>query len=354
MNTPTKALKSKTLRRAKIISSSLIVSLFLGLAALAQQNAWKLGPYELLVDRHSRPLQVTMSGARGLRSSAFVGSVGGIAFEAAAGPAPSLKGKDLKLSYDKSQKDGNRLTISIGSQTFHPSLPDWILLPVSKYADSPYTACVSLFGERTTESAYDIVYHPAFQDTLMGLRLLQADILLMDVDKFWDLPRLRGKVILGLGESMPNKRGSQSAALEVRSVFKRQEFQSWILTDYGVPVIFSVNRGAFTLTGQPYYYFWKPTYQKNSREPKITEVTSLTEGLKAKRGALSRLNPAVYGAVTKAMQFAALFKYVKRTKPANWTAFRRQLQGTTLRPAVKTPTTWKTSTTRKRSTERGR
>jgi hypothetical protein len=287
---------------------------------------------------------MTMQGAKGLGSPSFVGSVGGIAFEAVAIPSASLKGKDVKLSYDKSQKDGNRLVISIGGKAYRPSLPDWMLVPISKYADSPYTACVSLFGERTNKSYYDIVYHPAFQNTLMGLRLLHADILLMDVGRFWELPRFNGKVVLGLGESIPGRSNWRSAALEIQSVFRRAEFRSWVMTDYQVPVRFSIDGGAFTLTGEPYYYFWRYDALRNDRVPKVIEVRSLTEGMKAKRSALMKLNPAVYNGLTKAMRFSAFFRFVKRNKPDIWSSFLKQVEGARIRPSVKTPTTWKRPT----------
>jgi hypothetical protein len=319
----------------------LFLTLALSIAVIAQPNSWDLGPYKLLTGPSSPPLRVTMNGGRGLTSFSFVGRVGGIAFEAVAVPNKAVKGKDIKLSYDKSQKDGNRLAISIGGKTYRPSLPDWMLVPISKYADSPYTACVSLFGPRSTRSSYDIVYHPAFQDTLMGLRLLQADMLLIDVGNFWDLPKFNGKIVRGLGEPMPVKPAGLSAALSIRSVFGRTQFQSWVLTDYRVPVSFNVNRDAFMLSGEPYYYFWKPDIQGNNREPQVIEVRSLTEGLKAKRGEIKKLNPIVYNAASKTMQFAAFFRFVKRSNPALWSSFLNQVRGATVRPIVKTPTQWR-------------
>ena len=84
---------------------------------------------------------------------------------------------------------------------YSPFLPDWQLIPIAKYADdNEYNACVSLFGPKPTLSKYDIIYHKAFKNTLLGLRLFQMDILLKDLDSFWDIPQLGGQVILGTGE----------------------------------------------------------------------------------------------------------------------------------------------------------
>lgn len=334
------------LPRAGLIANRVLILLLtfaLSVTALAQSNSWELGPYRLLTGPSSPPLRVTMNGARGLRSASFVGSVGGIALESVAVPGPSVRGKDIKLSYDKSQKDGNRLSITIGSKVYHPKLPDWMLVPISKYAESPYTACVSLFGEKTTPEYYDIVYHPAFQNTVMGLRLLQADILLIDVGRFWDLPKFNGRMVVGLGEAKPKGTAWRSSASEIQSVVKRAKFQSWVLTDHGVTVSFNLNKDSFMLSGEPYYHFWIAEPQGGGREPRVVEVRSVTEGMKAKRSALRKLNPVVWNAVVNTMQYAAFFRYMKRNKPAVWSSFLNQVQRVPVLPRVKTPTRWKRS-----------
>jgi hypothetical protein len=77
-----------------------------------------------------------------------------------------------------------------------------MLIPIVNYANSDYNAVVSLFGEKTTEDTYDIVYHPAFENTLLGIRLLQADIIFFDLGETWQLPKLEGQTILGAGETL--------------------------------------------------------------------------------------------------------------------------------------------------------
>jgi hypothetical protein len=91
---------------------------------------------------------------------------------------------------------------------------DWQLLPIAKLADSPYTACFTLYGDRQgiqddsvrrdlEENGGSVVaYHPALKDTLLGLRLMQLDMLIGSEDAA-DLPKLKNQYLLGDGERAP-------------------------------------------------------------------------------------------------------------------------------------------------------
>ena len=67
-------------------------------------------------------------------------------------------------------------------------IPDWQLIPIVRFADSPYFTCLTLSGslndKRITETILKnggriINYHQAFSNTLLGWRLLEMDILLI-------------------------------------------------------------------------------------------------------------------------------------------------------------------------------
>ena len=91
------------------------------------------------------------------------------------------------------------------------------------------------------------------------------------------------------------------------------------------------------LGNRPYYYFWK-------REgSKVVPVISLTDRMKSKLSTFKQYNPAVFNAATQTMQFAALFRYVKRTNPDSWRSFLNKVATLDPQPHVRTPTRWKKS-----------
>ena len=127
-----------------------------------------------------------------------MGKVGGVAFQGVAQPSGDLQFSSLTLQYIASNDDGRRLRAVFDADTAYAWLADWQLIPIARYADSPYHATISLFGERSTEDSYDIVYHPSLRNTLLGIRLLHADILLMNVSEYWRMPRFNGEIVLRL------------------------------------------------------------------------------------------------------------------------------------------------------------
>ena len=111
--------------------------------------------------------------------------MGGIVFESVARPAGSVREQSLGIAYLPENEDGKRLKITLGEQEHFPLIFDWQLLPIARFADSDSTAVVST----TEKSPFQIRYHPAFKDTLLGLRLFQADTLFDAPSSGWNLPR---------------------------------------------------------------------------------------------------------------------------------------------------------------------
>ncbi len=110
---------------------------------------------------------------------------GGIVFERTARPAEELSGKRIGIAYLPNQEDGKRLKIRIGDKAYILPIHDWQLIPIARFADSDTTAVIS-----TTEASPNkIRTHPAFQNTLLGLRLFQADALFDAPASAWNLPR---------------------------------------------------------------------------------------------------------------------------------------------------------------------
>jgi hypothetical protein len=346
------------------------VMLLIALVALAQ-GAWSLGRYTFTSGRPSAPLQYSLANSGGLGSYGFVSGVGGVAFSGTAKPDAGVAGKLITLHYAKGTTDGHRLQVLADTGTATADLPDWMLVPIARFADSEFDACVSLFGPNTNAVAYDIVYHKSFQNTLLGMRLLQADMVLFDLGETWRLPQRGGVVVLGLGESAPSRIMDEASAQTIDAALQGGAFQSWVMTDQDEEVVFALRRGRLDLTGQPYYYFWTSNVeavqaaqrrlesqalemrragrvsehnriveQLNAMVPTVSEVTTLTGQLKGARGALRRFNPAVYDAATQTMRYSAFFRYVKKQNHDGWKDFVRELASVTVQPDVTTPTRW--------------
>jgi hypothetical protein len=360
--------------RLKVTATRLAAFVVIVLAAavaLAGPAAWELGTYQLLNGPSSGPLLSQMSGAGSLHSYSFVGKVGGVAFAGIAVPAATWNPKALRLVYNASQPDSQRFGVRVGEHVYYQHLANWLLIPIARYADSPYNACISLFGENTDDSTYDIVYHPALKDTLLGLRLLQADMLLFDVSETWRLPTRDGTLVLGLGEVTPGGFDLASAR-QVTAAMEKGQFQSWVLTDHDEPIRVDLIDGQLRFTGIPYYYFWNSDFQGyraererlaekaqalrraakvseynslveriNALEPRVSEVSAITTGMKAIPQAVRGLNLSVYDAALTTVHYAAFFRYVKQRDPAGWQEFLGSLRSVVPQPQVVTPTKWK-------------
>src|SRR5207245_5706256 len=89
-----------------------------------------------------------------------------------------------------SAQDGHRFKIRIGDDTSEIRAPDWELIPLIRFVDSPYTSAMSLLGkpknqeERKSSSFFSrtmfIEIHPAFRDTVLGNNFIFTDAMLVD------------------------------------------------------------------------------------------------------------------------------------------------------------------------------
>lgn len=356
--------------RLAFASVFLLLLLCLG-AAARLQDALSLGKVSLAYRPTSGPLNVRASRAS-FGSLAFLARVGGVAFIETAAPSPTLGSQRVRLAYDAARPDGSRLAVTVGNSTYYPRIADWQLVPIARFAARSDNSAVSLFGKNSTKTHYEAVYHPDFQNTLLGLRLLQADMmLLLDIEDAAQLPRRGANPILGAGEGLPNQATAYPAAVSVHSVLEGHKLRSWVLTDRGETIRFGVNDGNFQISGEPYYYFWTHSrrsqsiadsiqllgtrhnenvhrfntllYQIGNRTPSSAQLAQLgryeaalrrdsismsrlereldrsgaapvpaaTAALKARRQAIRAYNPAVYDAARQTMRYAAFFRWVR-------------------------------------------
>jgi hypothetical protein len=129
--------------------------------------------------------------SQGLRLYSYLTKVGGIAFDKVAVPASAQFGGNLSLKYDPNAPDGLRFIVIIDGASYRIRGYDWKLIPILKYANSPYYSCFSLFGttgdiQRDEQLRgrhrlrYMCSYHPSFKNTLMGCVRSAKDRLLSE------------------------------------------------------------------------------------------------------------------------------------------------------------------------------
>jgi hypothetical protein len=366
----------------RLLTYALLLSFGCQVTALAQQ-AWDFGGHSFLITaQHAAPLMERAFGRSGLTSMAVLGRVGGINLEGKAVLDASLRGQPPQLRYEPAQPDGHRLSVTMNGVTYHPYIADWKLKPITLLADSPFTADVSLFGDGPDRNKYYYIqYHPALKDTLLGLRLLQADVMLIDPENLSRVPELGGRAVLGEGEQLPDEAKSRQAAMSIQDEMLDHPIQSWILTDINTSTQITIQDNRLKLQAAPYYYFWTTDQEKfrfqlkalkdsaaaattqeeknrvradavalllklrsledhaNDNEQPIA-LTDISNILAQQQTRLWDLNPTVWAAVLQTTRFAAFFRVVKSTDPLGWRAFVTRVSQVTIYPAVQTPTQW--------------
>ncbi|MEO0082552.1 MAG: hypothetical protein ABIL25_09765 [candidate division WOR-3 bacterium] len=216
-----------------------------------------------------------------LVSAGFLGAVGGVAFDAVAQPDNMARADKLWLRYEPDSADGKRLVIYLNEIPVSADIFDWQLVPIARFADSPYYSCFTAFGKLHDEAAARkarkqgamiLNYHPAFENTLLGLRLFQLDLLVID-GRAADLPREDGRYILGAGEASPDVWANELAMARFHQELIAAEaelgerFRSFVICDYERDIRFSFKGGRLSITGTPLFYCW----QYHSDQPGVTE-----------------------------------------------------------------------------------
>lgn len=206
----------------------------------------------------------------------FTNEIGGVAFAETAQPADTLKVQTFSLECDNTE---NKAYAIINGVRYDIPLDVWQLQPIVEYANSKYNAAVTIYGKRIDNKKASVLFHEAFIDKLLGLRLLQVDLLLAgnyisSTDALCGLPEYeKGEPILGY----PNEKYNVSSCLNgivARSAIWQKmlllgdssDYDSYIYTDYGQQIVFGINNGQLTITGKPYYRFTRRsdelTYRK--------------------------------------------------------------------------------------------
>ena len=192
-----------------------------------------------------------------LGTAAFLEAVGGVAFGQIAAPAAGTSITSFELHYVKTKRDGERVIATINGKDYLVEVPDWIVLPAVEWSATKETVLVTWFGhlvDAAAEKKCRLVfnYAPALQGTLIGLRLMQADML--DVD----LARVDGRYVLGAGEIAPAEETvTARASRRQTALFGLPDYESYVLTDADRPIEFALDGDRVAFTGEPVYRVWQ-------------------------------------------------------------------------------------------------
>jgi hypothetical protein len=330
-----------------------------------------------------------MRGRAALLSYRNVSRVGGVNFEGVV----DLGQYQVDLDYDPTLADGKRATLTLSGEEYTIPLYDWQLQPIVAYAGSPYTAVVSIFGEGPEPETFRYIdYHPAFEDTHLGLRLLQTDILLMNPLGFSEAPKQNGEAVYMPGESREVATADrEKISDDIRSVMESAGFRAWVFTDTDVSPNLSLSDGEVTVTLEPYFFFWTTelfdrfqelaeaqklamlraiiapadsplvdsameaaqkieaemeslVVQISAQEidndgppPNVIEVTQLVTDVQQNYSEFRNIAPFVFDAAEDTAQFAALFRGARAVATEDWQEFHDEVMQEIDLPVFETP-----------------
>ncbi|MDR2621267.1 MAG: hypothetical protein LBC48_01635 [Dysgonamonadaceae bacterium] len=369
--------------------------------------------YSYLLNKPARSIQAEAK----VGAYAFHEGIGGIAFESVATPSKAIGNSKISLDYES-----DRFSVTINGQKIYPELPDWQLIPTAIFADSPYQVLFSPLGDTDRNGEAQCRYHPAFLNTLAGLRIFEADLLNLP-NLLWDLPKNpEGEYILAESEKSFTPQMDELIEQKLYNDLcgDVKPFSSFILTDKNANISFDINDNQIQFTGHPYYLFTKnesdlehidnlkkeleQTYTDVETNSKIFLGSKYTSNLNPRKNLggllkvlkdnrneetfnpyamhavvtaigkldslnslndaeigiklsilnqysttfnenwdiLKKYNPPVYSTVENIAQWAAFFRYVKKTNPASWNSFLGKISKQTVKdaPKVNTPTSY--------------
>lgn len=177
-----------------IFCSFMIMAMSLSMIA---QRSMSLGDLKFVLPSAGMRMAARTFGIRmattGITSDMFR-TIGGVAFIQTA--VPSFEIDALELSCDIAD---NSASVAINDTVYELPLEVWQLQSIVNFADASGNAAVTLYGGKECR----IKYHEAFIDNLMGLRLLQVDLMLSGFLNEFEVglfPALGGEYIFSPGE----------------------------------------------------------------------------------------------------------------------------------------------------------
>jgi hypothetical protein len=279
-----------------------------------------------------------------------VNDIGGVILQGKAIPAGNAAGKKVAITYNRARADGQRLRLTIGGKAVTAELYDWEMIPIARFVDSGYTACVTLHDKARTdeeerlEGIHDDIlwanFHPAFGNTLIGLNLLFADAMFVNLDLMQSADEVFDTKIPGYHIPRQNEWSTDEIDALILLGYLYLNMRSHIYTDYGREISYSIAGNRIEFNGTPFYSFVGLDPNDN-----VIVAEGLNELFDEIHGDIFGINPTVYRTAERTAQWAAFFRMVKEDYPQVWQRFIRQIDGITV-PAVETPRYWLSGTER--------
>jgi len=249
--------KSNKLESNFSMKARMIIVLMLCVQIIFGQEVMNLGNTQLITSPKVTKSQRTLSSVANLKKASTWMGMGGIVFGDTAIASPSLNIHSMSLSCDIT---ANKAFVEINQKKYSIDLPIWQLQPIVIFANDTNNSVVTIYGD----SVCPVRIHEAFLDKLLGLRLLQTDLMLAGnyLDSFdaGKIPDINGVPILANSEkSLYNENNTKfSDILKLHSLIYNVEnnhYDSYIFTDYKEPFVFGIEDNKFVINGRPYYKF---------------------------------------------------------------------------------------------------
>jgi hypothetical protein len=257
----------------------------------------------------------------------------------------------VQARYEKRASDGSRLILNFSNQnglqkSVRADLWDWELIPLLNYVASDTNGAFTLFGKRKVSSSQlgqAVAYHPAFKNSLMGLRFLQLDILLFH-SSFRGLFELKGKPLFGAGEKkflqkdIPSIRGNAEllaysvsagnrAYLYLANKCRSEQtrpcsrwnlpFDNYIVGDLRSPIKFDIQKEEIVFHSRGVCWSFTETYSNNGGVSKTADGTPIDlaplseEFCDFVSKQNSGVHPLSYRAADRAANYSSLFRLLK-------------------------------------------
>jgi hypothetical protein len=341
------------MKSAKKITGLVILLLALANGVFGQEAAFIEGASFGMAGGRQAHITVNAAGDEVVQYQTFA-RVGGVLFQATARAAGGAAGQPVSLAYDPERPDGERLAITIGGTEISPALYDWQLIPIARLAGSEYTACVSLLGRprslleiNTSNSEMRATgqrrtmyaeYHPDLSNTLIGLNLFFVDAMLVNPYRMRQVTDGFTGVIPGYNDIPFDKQESAAGTLLTARELMSETYQwgTYIYTDYGADMAYSLEDGRLVFSGCPSYLFAKV----NAKTETATLETALNAYIRDNLQTVRAINPIVYAQAELAAQWAAFFRMIREQNPPAWEAFTARIAGITPEPFFETPRSW--------------
>lgn len=273
-------------------------------------------------------------GSSVLNQASNLSLTGGAMMVSTAAPAPALAIVPLRFEYVPANEDGRRLEITAGSEKSVLPIYDWELQPLAKFVDSGHHGAVSI---QLLGSHEKVSLDAAFEQTLLGLRFIQADLMSRGIVFSQEyLPQDEKGILLGPGEfeRLSTDEVVAAAVRELRPLMSRtpNAAQYSVLTDSKIRFVYSIKDGELFIAGSPYFFFWEPANHGDQVVPR----KSLNEELKKAWPVIKQANPVVIESMEKSFRTVAFFRSQRQNSKENWRAFMQQVRTISL-PSVPTP-----------------